>query len=1204
MIINIYNWINWKFWKIVCSNKSMEDDKQVSLTPAILNRNNEDDKKQYKSVLNIALKLKEEDVFNIALTGPYGSGKSSILRSLKKDFPQYKYLSLSLATLKSPLDNENNIDVDTLNNRIEYSILQQLIYKEKQDTLYNSRLKRIYHKSNWAQYTLSIAIMLYIVAFIIVFEPSFLKVDCIYEWFSNPALDKLADIIAILYIFIITTILVKKTIKALGNSKLNKLNLKNGEIELKENKEDTSVFNKHMDEIIYFFQVTKYNVVIIEDLDRFNNTEIFLKLREVNQLLNQSKSVGRKIVFIYAVRDDIFFDEERTKFFDYITTVIPIINSSNSAEQLKKELNNKGFLNDIESDVIDSLAFFIDDMRLLKNIVNEYAQYREKLNNKLDQNRLLAMIVYKNYYPKDFADLHRGKGVLYECLLKKNELLVERNRQIDERIKVIANKLQSLEVTHALQEKEIRLIYTEAYRKLLKNNGFNNVLMYKVENNFYTPEDIAESEVLFNTFISQSNIYYKYYSSGYYLQESNYYINFSQIENIVSPDFTYQERLEALREGEEKYGEQIKMLELSRNSYYTTSIQDLLQDIDMQKHVIFKELKVPKLLESFLKDGLINEDCFDYISYFFGISIDKHDQDFILELKLKHVLSYDYQINNVEQCVRRLPDKCYSEPCILNIQIVDYICQHLDEDVNKIKIDTIIQTISRNKKWDFLIDFYDCVENPGPLFKNLSDIVPGLWKVFAKLDSNCLYEAWLRFIEMDHSTKESRNWIQNNYKFLSNSVEKIGLEIIKSIISNGELIFKDINANSESLLEYVVEKKAYLLTPSNVICAFVYYRNERIDTFDNYPLNISILRNCEQAQRISEYIDEHFEYSLDNVFITSAAGNERVEVIIEIINSDDVKYDTKYKYLSKQHNKVSLRDVNKTQWELAMEIDIVAPSWSDIYSFYESQNNVISTKLYAFIIKHIDELTNISVLNDNQKFQLANSVLLISNFEISIYNKLIKIFNGVTFENVDISNLDSDHLKSLLCADMLPYSKYYTIRLRNAHRDIFINFVDKYLNECIEEINLLPTDMILFKYLMRNSKVIGEKALKVVNHFLSHIVWDSELASITVPVVKDNIKNFDYDTEKKILSHLNNMQERLSFLIDLLEKYKDDFDQITELLESLGDPYRNIIDRTKKATIKNNQVNKMLLDKLKTIGYISSYRKEEEKFRVTHKRNN
>ena len=157
--------MNWRFWKKICANNLMEDDKQVSLTPALLNRDSENDKKQYRSVLNLARKLEEEDILNIALTGPYGSGKSSILRSLKKGYPKYKYLSISLATLKSPLDDKKNeIDIDTMNNRIEYSILQQLIYKEKQETLYNSRLKRICHKPNWIRHVLSIIIIFYITA--------------------------------------------------------------------------------------------------------------------------------------------------------------------------------------------------------------------------------------------------------------------------------------------------------------------------------------------------------------------------------------------------------------------------------------------------------------------------------------------------------------------------------------------------------------------------------------------------------------------------------------------------------------------------------------------------------------------------------------------------------------------------------------------------------------------------------------------------------------------------------------------------------------------------------------------------------------------------------------------------------------------------------------------------------------------------------
>lgn len=1207
--------MNWRFWKKICANNSMEDDKQVSLTPALLNRDSESDKKQYRSVLNLARKLEEKDILNIALTGPYGAGKSSILRSLKKDYPKYKYLSISLATLKSPLDDKKNeIDIDTMNNRIEYSILQQLIYKEKQETLYNSRLKRIYHKSTWAQYVLSFAIIFYAVALIIVFEPSFLKVEWICNRLSNPVLNKWSDIFALSYIFIATIIFAQKTIKSLSNSKLNKLNLKNGEIELKENKEDTSVFNKHMDEIVYFFEVTNYNVVIIEDLDRFNNTDIFLKLREVNQLLNQSNSVGRKVTFIYAVKDDMFFDEERTKFFDYITTVIPIINSSNSADKLKEELEIKGF-SDLNVEVIESLAFFIDDMRLLKNIVNEYAQYREKLDEKLDQNKLLAMIVYKNYYPKDFADLHKGKGVLYDCLHKKSELLIERNRQIDERIGVITKKLQSLEATHAMQEKELRLIYIEGYRKKLSKQYKSNVFSFFVENNFIPLEDIAENETLFNSLISQPSIRYQYFKgcqintyyghvrSCYDTSEDSCNVQFSQIEEIVNSDFTYHERLEALREGEKKYREQIKILELSRNNHYATPIHELLLDIDMQTHKIFSELKVSKMLEAFLKEGLINEDYFDYISFFFGKSINKHDHDFILELKLRHSLPYDYYIDKIELCVKNIPDKCYNDVSILNIQVVDCICQHLEEETNNSKLHSIAQVVKNNKKWDFLIDFYKSVEDSSPLFNHLGSIVDGLWKIFVKQNSDELFEAWLRFLELNYSTKESRNWLNKHFAFISHRVDLIGFDIVKQTVSNGKLIFTDIDAESGCLLEYVVENEAYMLTPENVVCAFVYYRNERMEALNNYPLNVTILRSCESAKPVSDYIDERFDDALNNVFITDAAKQESVEIILEIINSEDITEETKRKYLSGQHNRVSLSYVNNTQWESAIEVDIVTPAWPEIYAFYESQNNVMIASLRIFITKHIDELTDISELDDTQKELLANSALLTSDFEMSVYDKLIKIFDGVTFKDANINSVDNAHFKSLLCADMLPYSTYYTTTIRDNHSDVLTYYVDKYLDECIIEIEELPTDMRLYKYLMRNPRVIGEKALSVVQHFLPHVVWDNELANITLPVVKNNIEKFDYDTEKNILVDSTNLPERLSFLIDLIEKYRDDFDIVTELIESLGDSYRSITDKSKKATIENNHMNEMFLGKLKTIGYISSYREDDDKLRVSHKRN-
>lgn len=356
------------------------------LTPT----NNGDEDKKYSTAFEWALRNK--NIKNIALTGAYGSGKSSILRTFEKEHREYNYLNISLASFSDNATKSENSEGQNIDRLIELSILQQMFYHVKHKSIPDSRFKRIKSIRKKELVFRSIGLIIWILALFLFFKPKFIQNTSIGEMLdaSCPIVTYLSLIVVVIGIGII----IAKSIRVANNSKLNKLNVQSGEIEI--SKEiDSSILNKHLDEILYFFEVTMYNVVIIEDLDRFNNTEIFTKLRELNILINSSRQINRRVVFIYAIKDDMFHDKNRTKFFDFIIPVIPVINTSNSGDMLHRMLTKK-IDEDIENErklsteFIDDVSLYVDDMRLLKNICNEYIVYKSKLNPQLNPDSLLV----------------------------------------------------------------------------------------------------------------------------------------------------------------------------------------------------------------------------------------------------------------------------------------------------------------------------------------------------------------------------------------------------------------------------------------------------------------------------------------------------------------------------------------------------------------------------------------------------------------------------------------------------------------------------------------------------------------------------------------------------------------------------------------------------------------------------------------------
>ena len=211
-----------------------------------------------------------------------------------------------------------------------------------------------------------------------------------------------------------------------------------------------SIFNKNMDEIVYFFEETNFRFVFIEDLDRFKNTDIFIQLRELNTLLNNCETIKEPVIFVYAIRDDMFKDSERTKFFDFIIPVIPIINSTNSSESLLEMLHQskkEGVTHNISRGYVLDISPFISDMRILQNIYNEFILYKAALKTgqklTLHDEQIMSLIVFKNLYPGEFAELQSEKGAVKEAFRNKFQF-VEKKRetiqaQIDKKILVLDN---------------------------------------------------------------------------------------------------------------------------------------------------------------------------------------------------------------------------------------------------------------------------------------------------------------------------------------------------------------------------------------------------------------------------------------------------------------------------------------------------------------------------------------------------------------------------------------------------------------------------------------------------------------------------------------------------------------------------------------------------------------------------------------------
>ncbi len=801
-------------------NKSKDEIFQTSSISSLSSKiltGKEDLKKVQPYLDKLKDTLNAKDINNIALTGGYGSGKSTILKTFQYwNKKEYNFLNISLAAFNQTKVKENFkelydlkikngktekeaeieitnefketiINNEELERQLEISILQQIVYKVKPSNLPASRFKRIYNTSSKKLFFIGFLFVLWFISTLLVYKLNYFEKILPNNWNSDDNINWLYITTIIISLFGIGYFS-KLFVELFSNSKINKVNLK-GEIEIGDNS-SKSILNEHYDEILYFFEKNPLNVVVIEDLDRFQNTNIFTKLRELNILLNNSDILKNKkeykifgIKFLYAVGDDLFDDKkERVKFFEYIIPVIPFINSSNAEEQLQTLIKESELEDNIfHKEFLSDITTFIDDidMRLLINIFHEFVIYRKVLNPDMikgNEAELFAMITYKNIDPEDYNKLNSKKGKLYKLLSNKSIYIKDLIKENDSKISNIEEEIKNIKEENITSIKELRSIYINQI-----TTKFPDIPIYfkEIEINKLTENDEFEK------LIEDESLSYRYrYQNHYNSSNDILNFNFSKIENEVNPNFTYKEREEFVNNKQnnriEIQQKEIAKLEKQKSEIKNWDLKQIFREVGINQYL--KYFSNNELLRNLILEGYINEKYNDYISLFHEVSLTKEDKKFERSVKSGINEDFGYHLTNIENLVdKHIGLKYFERNGILNFSLLDF----LGNNYNKYskQYDSIINLLSNetNRSLEFIERYIKDEKRPLEVFiQKLVENWKGLWGfIYNRGYSDDKLDIYLylmiRYVEIDTIIENQNNDYLSQYIEIRYPSDKVRL---------------------------------------------------------------------------------------------------------------------------------------------------------------------------------------------------------------------------------------------------------------------------------------------------------------------------------------------------------------------------------------------------------------------------------------------
>ena len=105
-------------------------------------------------------------------------------------------------------------------------------------------------------------------------------------------------------------------------------------------------------------------------------------------------------------------------------------------------------------------------------------------------------------------------------------------------------------------------------------------------------------------------------------------------------------------------------------------LKDLIKKYKLGETEEFKSFGLSPMMNVFIRRGYLDEDYYDYISYFYEGMVSLADRELLLSMKIEEGRPYDYHIDKIENFVKELKDYMFESDAILNIDLLDYVASH------------------------------------------------------------------------------------------------------------------------------------------------------------------------------------------------------------------------------------------------------------------------------------------------------------------------------------------------------------------------------------------------------------------------------------------------------------------------------------------------------------------------------------------------